>query len=147
MDIPPRPGCSVYFRGHLLQWRERMTEVQKLVSIVVAPSKAFDAINRRPTWILPLGLLFRFTLLADFVVYRVVVTDANFERIARAKIEWDARASAPRPVGATPEPQIEVIKLQRKIVVGNYSSSPINRKSTARRNPGCFALGSSDVCL
>jgi hypothetical protein len=94
--------------------QERMTETQKLTSIVVAPSKAFDAINRRPTWILPLGLLFVFTLLADFVVYRVVVTDANFERIALAKIDWDAHASVPRQSTGSMGQQIEAIKRQRK---------------------------------
>ena len=74
-----------------------MTEFGKLVAIVVAPNKAFDAINQMPTLVLPLALFFVLNLLTQFVLYKVIATDANFDRIARAKIEWDSRAAGLQP--------------------------------------------------
>jgi Yip1 domain len=91
-----------------------MTDGQKLIGIVVSPKKTFDAINQRPTWILPLAWLVIFNLLTQFVVFQVVVTDANFDQIARAKIEWDSREAGSQPTPASVKQQLDMLRSQRK---------------------------------
>jgi hypothetical protein len=49
-------------------------------------------IDRRPSWILPFVLLLTFNFAVTFVVYRVLVTDANFDQVALAKIQWEGSA-------------------------------------------------------
>ena len=90
-----------------------MSELEKLTAIVASPNKAFDAIRQRPTWVLPLALFFALNLLTQFVLYRVIATDANFDQIARAKIEWDARAAGLHPTQSGMETQIAALRQQR----------------------------------
>jgi hypothetical protein len=82
-----------------------MTGGQRLIGIVLFPKRTFDDINQKPTWLLPFALLLLFNVAVNFVVYRVLITDANFDQIARTKVEWDARAArlqALRPLRLLP---------------------------------------------
>ena len=67
-----------------------MTELDRLAGIVISPTKTLEDIDRRPSWILPFVLLLVFNFAVTFVVYRVLVTDSNFDQVALAKIQWDA---------------------------------------------------------
>jgi hypothetical protein len=91
-----------------------VTEGQKLVGVVVSPTKTFAAIDQHPTWMLPLALLVFFNLLTQFVVFKVVATDANFDQIARANIEWNSRETGSRLTPATVEQELETLRRQRK---------------------------------
>ncbi len=91
-----------------------MNELHKLIGIVVSPKRAFDAINQTPTWVLPLALLFLFNFLTQFVVFRVIATDANFDEIARAKIAWDSKALGSMPSQSTVEQQLNGLRRARK---------------------------------
>lgn len=91
-----------------------MTEMQKLAGIVVSPQKTLDDINQRPTWLLPLVLLLVFNLGVNFVVYRILITDTNFEQIARVKIQWDASAAGRHLSDASVDQQINALRRGRK---------------------------------
>jgi hypothetical protein len=92
-----------------------MTQLEILVNVLIAPRKAFQQIDRRPSWVLPLVLIFLFNLLTQFVVYRVIATDANFDQIARAKIEWDSSAGGQRPSSVVdPQQQVNALRRQRQ---------------------------------
>ncbi len=82
--------------------------------IVVSPTKAFDALNQKPTWVLPLALIFLFNLLTQLVVYRIVLNDANFDRVALAKIEWDSGAAGFQLQPARVEQQLEALRRMRR---------------------------------
>ncbi len=86
-----------------------MTEPQRVVGVVLSPGQTFEDINRRPSWLLPFVLLLLFNLATNFVVYRVLVTDANFEQVARAKVQWDASA-----IGGQPSPRATSITCCRQ---------------------------------
>jgi len=90
-----------------------MTELQRLAGIVVSPSKTFEDINQRPTQVFPIALLLLFSLLGDFVVYQVLVTDANFEQMARTKVQWDASLAGQKSHG-TEEQQIGTLRRERE---------------------------------
>lgn len=91
-----------------------MTELQRLAGIVVSPSKAFEDINQTPTQIFPLALLLLFSLFGDFVVFRVLITDANFEQMARAKVQWDASMAGSQKSLGTEAQQIETFRRERE---------------------------------
>jgi len=91
-----------------------LTELQRLAGIVVSPGKTFEDIHRRPTWILPVALLLLFNLLGDFVVYRVLITDANFVPIARTKVRWDASMTGSQKPPSNIEQQIDTLRRERK---------------------------------
>jgi hypothetical protein len=67
-----------------------VTELQRLAGIVVSPGRTLEDIQQEPAWILPFALLLLFHLFGDFVLFRVIITDANFEQMARAKVQWGA---------------------------------------------------------
>lgn len=91
-----------------------MTELQRLAGIVVSPGKTFEEIQQRPTWILPLALLLLFNLLGSFVVYRVLVTDANFDQMALAKVQWDNRMAGPQKQPSNIGQQIDTFRRERE---------------------------------
>ncbi len=91
-----------------------MTELQRLAGIVVSPTKTFEDINQRPTQVFPIALLLLFNLLGDFVVYQVLITDANFEQMARAKVQWDASLAGPQKSHGTEEQQIGTFRRERE---------------------------------
>jgi Yip1-like protein len=91
-----------------------LTELQRLAGIVVSPGKTFEDIHQRPTWILPVALLLLFNLLGDFVVYRVLITDANFEQIGRTKVQWDASMAGSQKPPSNIERQIDTLRRERK---------------------------------
>jgi hypothetical protein len=91
-----------------------MTELQRLAGLVVSPSKTFEDINQRPTQVFPIALLLLFNLLGDFVVYRVLITDANFEPIARTKVQWDASMTGSQKPPSNIEQQIDTLRRERK---------------------------------
>lgn len=72
-----------------------MTELDRLAGIVISPAKTLEDIDRRPSWVLPLILLLVFNFAVTFVVYRVLVTDSNFDWVALAKIQWEGSAQVP----------------------------------------------------
>lgn len=90
-----------------------MTDLQRLGAIVFSPKATFRDINRRPSWILPFVLLLLINLAISFVVYRVLVTDRNFEQIALTRAEWDARAAGTHKPASGLSEQIEAIRNQR----------------------------------
>jgi hypothetical protein len=92
---------------------ERANQLQILADLVVAPKRAFDAINRRPTWILPLLAVLFFNLLTQFVVYRVIANNANFDRIAREKIEWDNKAAGRQESSTVVEQKVTALRRAR----------------------------------
>jgi hypothetical protein len=93
-----------------------MTELQRLAGLVVSPSKTFEDINQRPTQVFPIALLLFFNLLGNFVIFRVLITDANFDQMARTKVRWDASLAGPRkpPSPANLDQQIETLRRERK---------------------------------
>ncbi len=91
-----------------------MTELQRLAGIVVSPSKTFEDINQRPTQVFPIALLLLFNLLGDFVVYQVLITDANFEQMARTKVQWDASLAGPQKSRGTEAQQIGTLRRERE---------------------------------
>jgi hypothetical protein len=91
-----------------------VTELQRLAGIVVSPAKTFEDIHQRPTWILPVSLLLLFSLLGDFVVFRVLVTNANFDQIARTKVQWDAAMAGSQKSPSDVEPQIDALRRERQ---------------------------------
>jgi hypothetical protein len=90
-----------------------LTELQRLAGLVVSPSKTFEDINQRPTQVFPIALLLLFNLLGDFVVYQVLITDANFEQVGRAKVQWDASLAGQRSHGSE-EQQIDTLRRERE---------------------------------
>jgi hypothetical protein len=90
-----------------------MTDVQRLGGIVVAPSRTFEDISRRPSWIIPFALLLIFNLAINFIVYRVLVTPANLEQVALAKIHWDASAAKKDVSTAEAGRLVDAIRVQR----------------------------------
>lgn len=93
--------------------QQHMTELQRLGGIVVSPAQTFMDINRRPSWLLPIVLLLVFNLVGDFIVFRVLVTDANFDQVAREKIQWDAQASGRQESVVSVEHQLDLLHRQR----------------------------------
>ena len=91
-----------------------MTELQRLAGIVVSPSRTFEDINQRPTQVFPIALLLLFNLLGDFVVYQVFITEANFEQMARTKVQWDASLASPQKSHGTEEQQIGTLRRERE---------------------------------
>lgn len=91
-----------------------MTDLQRLAGIVLSPGKTFEDIHQRPTWILPVALLLLFNLLGDFVVFRVLITDANFEQMARTKVHWDASMAGSHRSPDSEEQQIGTLRRERK---------------------------------
>jgi Yip1-like protein len=91
-----------------------MTELQRLAGIIISPAATFEDINQRPTQIFPIALLLLFSLLGDFVVYRVLITDANFEQMARTKVQWDASVSGTQVSPKNVEQQIETLRRERE---------------------------------
>ena len=90
-----------------------MTTMETLAGVVVSPAKTFDDINRRPSWIIPLLLMLLMNFAITFVVYRVMVTPANFDRVAQTKVQWDAEASGKTLSPQDAEQQVEVLRRQR----------------------------------
>ncbi|HEY6945352.1 MAG TPA: YIP1 family protein [Candidatus Acidoferrum sp.] len=90
-----------------------MTELQRLAGIVISPRKTFEDIQQRPTWILPVALLLVFHLLGDFVLFRVVITDANFDQLARAKVQGDAGVAGRQNSPAEEAQQIDTLRRER----------------------------------
>lgn len=91
-----------------------MTELQRLAGIVVSPAKTFEDINQRPAWVLPFALLLFFHLLGDFVVFRVLITDANFDQMARTKVQWDASMAGSQQQPAKLDQQIDTLRRERQ---------------------------------
>jgi Yip1-like protein len=91
-----------------------LTELQRLAGIVLSPGKTFEDINQRPTWFLPFALLLVFHLLGDFVLFRVLITDANFDQMARTKVHWDARMTGSQVSEASEEQQIDTLRRERE---------------------------------
>lgn len=91
-----------------------MTDLQRLAGIVLSPGKTFEDIHQRPTWILPVALLLLFNFLGDFVVFRVLITDANFEQMARTKVQWDAGMAGSHRLPDSEEQQIGTLRRERK---------------------------------
>jgi hypothetical protein len=90
-----------------------MTDAERLAGIVISPAKTFEDINRRPSWVTPFALLLIFNTAITFVAYRVLVTPSNFERVALAKVQWDASAAGKEPSPADVQRQIDAIRGQR----------------------------------
>ena len=90
-----------------------MTEFEKLFAIVTSPTRAFDAIRLSPTWVVPLLLVLIVNIGIQFVVYNVIATDGNFDRVAREKIEWDARASGTVLTPTDLQSQINALRRQK----------------------------------
>jgi hypothetical protein len=63
---------------------------------------------------MPLPLLLLFNLATSFVVYRVLITNSNFERIARERIEWDAKAAGTTLHPADIERQTDALRAARE---------------------------------
>jgi hypothetical protein len=63
--------------------------------------------------LLPIVLLLLLSFAIDFVVYRVLVTDGNFDQVAREKIQWDALASGRRESAVSVEQQVDLLHRQR----------------------------------
>jgi len=91
-----------------------LTELQRLAGIVLSPGKTFEDINQRPTWILPFALLLIFHLGGDFILFRVLITDANFDQLARTKVQWDAGMSGSQLAQAGEEEQIDTLHRERE---------------------------------
>jgi Yip1-like protein len=91
-----------------------MTDLQRLAGIVHSPGKTFEDIHQRPSWILPVALLLLFNLLGDFVVFRVLITDANFEQMARTKVQWDAGMAGSHGSPDSEEQQFGTLRRERK---------------------------------
>lgn len=91
-----------------------MTELQRLAGIVVSPATTFEDINQRPTQIFPIALLLLFSLLGNFVVYRVLITDASFDEMARTKVQWDASVSGKQVAPKDVERQIDIFRRERE---------------------------------
>jgi len=92
----------------------RMTGFQRLIGIVVSPSQTFADIDRRPTWILPVILMLLSNFAVTFVVYRVLVTDSNFNQIAETRLHWDADSSGKPMSSASVKLQTESLRRQRE---------------------------------
>jgi hypothetical protein len=90
-----------------------MTDAQRLAGIVISPARTFEDINRRPSWVTPFLLLLIFNTAITFVAYRVLVTPANFDRIALAKVQWDASVAGKEPSQAEVHRQMDAIRGQR----------------------------------
>lgn len=86
---------------------------QKLVNIITSPKKTFAEMQFNPSWLLPFALIVMFTYVLNFMVYRVIVTNSNFDQIARAKIMWDAvearRSTTPREI----DQGVDALRAQR----------------------------------
>jgi ABC-type Na+ efflux pump permease subunit len=91
-----------------------MTDAERLAGIVISPAKTFEDINRRPSWVIPFVLLLIFNSAITFVVYRVLVTPSNFERVATAKVQWDASAAGKQLTQAEVQQQIDALRRQRE---------------------------------
>jgi Yip1-like protein len=91
-----------------------MNDLQRLAGIVVSPGKTFEDINQRPTQVFTIALLLLFSLLSDFVVYQVLITDANFDHMARTKVQWDASLAGPQKSPADVDQQIEILRRERQ---------------------------------
>jgi hypothetical protein len=90
-----------------------MTDAERLAGIVISPARTFEDINRRPSWITPFVLLLIFNAAITFVAYRVLVTPSNFERVATAKVQWDAGAAGKELTQADVQQQIDAIPRQQ----------------------------------
>src|ERR1700727_2581940 len=90
-----------------------MTDAERLAGIVISPTRTFEDINRRPSWVIPFALLLIFNTAITFVAYRVLVTPSNFERVATAKVQWDASAAGKQLTQADVQQQVDVIRRQR----------------------------------
>jgi hypothetical protein len=88
--------------------------LQRLGAIVVSPREACADIDRRPTWVLPFVLILGCSLAISFVVYQVVVTGANFEAVARAKILWDARLAGAHETPQSLHEKVEALRQARE---------------------------------
>ena len=85
----------------------------RFLRLITSPRDTFADLNSKPTWVLPFLSIVVVTYALNFIVYRVIVTDANFDQVARAKIAWDAAESR---VSATPgqiEHAVERLRAQR----------------------------------
>ncbi|HVH72376.1 MAG TPA: hypothetical protein VNB49_14875 [Candidatus Dormibacteraeota bacterium] len=91
-----------------------MTELQRLGGIIISPGKTFEDIQQRPTWVLPFALLVAFHLFGDFVLFRVMITDANFEQMARAKVQWDAAMAGRQNSPVEERQQIGALRRERE---------------------------------
>jgi hypothetical protein len=96
-----------------LKTSDPMSDMQRVVGIVVSPTSTFEDINRRPTWLVPLVLLLISNVAVTFIVYRVIATNANFDAIARAKIAWDAHAAGTVLSPAHIQHEIDALRRQR----------------------------------
>jgi ABC-type Na+ efflux pump permease subunit len=90
-----------------------MTTMERLGGIVLSPTKTFADIDRRPSWVVPLLLLLLMNFEITFVVYRIMVTPANFDRIAQAKVHWDAEVSGKALSEQNSEQQVAALRRQR----------------------------------
>jgi hypothetical protein len=90
-----------------------MTDAQRLAGIVISPSKTFEDINQRPSWVVPFVLLLMFNFAITFVAYRVLTTPSNFQSVALAKVQWDASAQRNPLSQAEVQQQIDAIRRQR----------------------------------
>jgi hypothetical protein len=90
-----------------------MTDAQRLAGIVISPTRTFEDINQRPSWIIPFVLLLIFNFAITFVAYRVLITPANFQSVALAKVQWDASAQGKELSQVEVQQQIEAIRGQR----------------------------------
>jgi hypothetical protein len=91
-----------------------MTDAERLAGIVISPSRTFEDINSRPSWVIPFVLLLIFNVAITFVAYRVLVTPSNFERVATAKVQWDASAAGKKLTPADVQQQIDAIRRVRE---------------------------------
>lgn len=90
-----------------------MTDAQRLAGIVISPTRTFEDINRRPSWVIPFVLLLIFNFAITFVAYRVLITPSNFQRVALAKVQWDASAQGKELSQVEVQQQMDAIRGQR----------------------------------
>lgn len=70
---------------------------------------------KKPSWIFPLAPLIIVNLATAFVVYRTLINDSNFERVATEKILWDARAKGEQESPVMVGQRIEELRRERRI--------------------------------
>lgn len=63
-----------------------MTPMDELRGVISAPQKTFAELRQRPTWLLSFLLVVLLTYVVHFIVFRVIVTENNFDQVARAKV-------------------------------------------------------------
>ena len=91
-----------------------MTEMEKLGGIFVSPVRTFDAINSRPTWLLPFILLILASLAINFVAFKIIVSDANIDPVARELTQWEASETGQSVSPTVLQTQIAALHSQRE---------------------------------